>query len=466
MKRPNILIIHTDEQRWDALGANGNPHIHTPNLDRLAREGVNFDHCFAQNPVCMPSRISLLAGQYASTLGLQHMAAPVPEQVMTLEHMLGRSGYATACIGKLHFLPHANRDHRELHPAYGFDHLEISDEPGCYEDAYRAWVRRKAPDQLDHVSLGLPPATAMWHRAMGINDDIVHPTDRQPNRAIAFPGRPDVTHSAFVAEQTMAYLERPHDTPFFLFSGFYSPHMPWVAPREFLDLYDPSAMPIPAFPPDIDAQRKEGHFSDDELRSVYQGYYAMVSEVDHYVGQIRACLEAQGLAEDTLVVFTSDHGDWLGEHLRYGKGHWAPDCVSRVPLILWWPGKLPDPGKTRAGLVECVDVAPTLLTLAGLPIPPALQGNCLLPEVPNDCVADDGLALCEYTGWKTLRTQRWHYVLEADGREMLFDLEKDPSEYHNVADEAASAGPLATLRKALAQRLIAMERPLPRVWPY
>ena len=131
MKRPNILIIHTDEQRWDALGANGNPHIRTPHLDRLAREGVNFDHFFVQNPVCMPSRISLLAGQYPSTLGLQHMAVPVPEQVMTLEHILGRSGYATACIGKLHFLPHANRDHRELHPAYGFDHLEISDEPGC-----------------------------------------------------------------------------------------------------------------------------------------------------------------------------------------------------------------------------------------------------------------------------------------------------------------------------------------------
>ena len=143
MKRPNILILYTDQQRWDALGVNGNPDIQTPNLDRLAQEGVNFDHHFVQNPVCMPSRISFLTGQYPSTLGITHMGVPVPEHTVTLPRLLRNYGYTSANIGKLHFLPHANRDHREIHPAYGFDHLEISDEPGCYEDAYRAWVRRR-----------------------------------------------------------------------------------------------------------------------------------------------------------------------------------------------------------------------------------------------------------------------------------------------------------------------------------
>ena len=119
MRRPNFLIIYTDQQRWDGLGVNGNPDIHTPHLDRLANQSVNFDRCFVQNPVCMPSRLSFLTGQYPSTLGITHMGVPVPEDLMTLPRLLKQYGYRTANIGKLHFLPHANRDHRLPHPAYG-----------------------------------------------------------------------------------------------------------------------------------------------------------------------------------------------------------------------------------------------------------------------------------------------------------------------------------------------------------
>ena len=123
MRRPNILILYTDQQRWDALGVNGNADIQTPNLDRLAREGINCDHYFVQNPVCMPSRASFLTGLYPSTLGITHMGVPVPTDTITLPQLLKPYGYRTANIGKLHFLPHANRDHRLLHPPYGFDHL-------------------------------------------------------------------------------------------------------------------------------------------------------------------------------------------------------------------------------------------------------------------------------------------------------------------------------------------------------
>jgi arylsulfatase A-like enzyme len=127
MKRANILLIYTDQQRWDALGANGNPDIHTPNLDRLAKDGINCDHFFVQNPVCMPSRISMLAGCYPSTLGIVRNGVPVPADALVLPHLLRNYGYHSANIGKLHFLPHANRDHRDPHPAYGFDHLEPRD---------------------------------------------------------------------------------------------------------------------------------------------------------------------------------------------------------------------------------------------------------------------------------------------------------------------------------------------------
>jgi len=260
MRKPNILIIYTDQQRWDALGANGNPDIQTPNLDRLAAESVNFDHHFVQNPVCMPSRISFLTGQYPSTLGITHMGVPVPEELLTLPKLLGQYGYHTANIGKLHFLPHANRDHRKLHPSYGFDHLEIADEPGPYEDAYQAWVRNKAPDQ----------------QSMGIKDRVHHPLqadDQDVGRfdfkgAIPFPGRDDVTHSAFVAEQTMIYLRQQgtQSLPFLCIAGFYSPHAPWVVPQKYLDRYDPTTLTLPDYPPEVDAQRSAEHFSDEQLR--------------------------------------------------------------------------------------------------------------------------------------------------------------------------------------------------------
>ena len=217
MKRPNILILYTDQQRWDALGANGNKEIITPSLDKLAADGVSFTHHFVQNPVCMPSRISMLSGRYPSSLGITHMGVPVPEDIVTLPHILKQYGYRTANIGKLHFLPHANRDHRLPHPAYGFDHLEIADEPGVYEDAYRAWARRRAPEQMDGVSAGIPPASRVWQRTMGIDDGVVHRGDPEGrhdfDRAIPFAADDGLTHSAFVGEQTMEFIEQAGEEP-------------------------------------------------------------------------------------------------------------------------------------------------------------------------------------------------------------------------------------------------------------
>lgn len=481
MRRPNILILYTDQQRWDALGANGNPDIQTPHLDRLAAEGINFNHHFVQNPVCMPSRASFLTGQYPATLGITHMGVPVPPETITLPRMLGPYGYVSANIGKLHFLPHANRDHRASHPAYGFDQLEIADEPGLYEDAYRAWVRRKAPDQLDYVSLGLPPAAETWNRTLGLQDTVVHPAERFPKRALPFRGRSDVTHTAFVAEQTIEFIGRQGDRPWLCVAGFYSPHAPWVAPREFLDLYDPARLRLPRFPAEIEARRGQPvpgtphdsaavtSASDDELRAARHGYYAMVSEVDHHVGRILTRLDELGLTEDTIVVFTSDHGEWLGEHLRYGKGYPGDDAVSRVPLTIRWPGGIAQPGRTNPAVVEAIDVVPTLLEAAAIQVPPHLQGQSLLPLLTgNGAVTehDRGGALMEHAGWKNLRTERYRYLIEAGGKEALYDLEGDPGEYADVAADPDYADVLSALRGLLLQRLIERERPLPRIWPY
>ncbi len=471
MKRPNILIIYTDQQRWDALGANGNGEISTPNLDALAARGTNFSRHFVQNPVCMPSRVSMLSGRYPSTLGITHMGVPVPEDLVTLPRLLKQYGYRTANIGKLHFLPHANRDHSRPHPAYGFDHLEIADEPGVYEDAYRAWVRRQAPDQMDGISAGLPPNTSVWQRAMGIEDGIVHrgePEGRHDyKRAIPFAAADHLTYSAFVGSRTIEFIETAGPEPFLCIASFYSPHAPWIAPQKYLDIYDANALSLPDYPPEIDRQRprdKAALYSDAQLRSAKQGYYAMISEVDHYVGQILDALEVAGRSDETIVVFTSDHGEWLGDNLRFGKGYPADDAVSRVPLIIAGPGA--GEGGRHEGIVEAVDLVPTLLELAAIQTPSFMQGESLVGALNGVGARQKRVALTEATGWKSLRIPRFQYLIHDDGREHLWDLSIDPGAYHDVAENGSYGDELTACRRYLLTRLLAMERPRERTWTY
>lgn len=471
MNRPNILLIYTDQQRWDALGANGNDEIRTPNLDALAARGMNFSRHFVQNPVCMPSRVSMLSGQYPSTLGITHMGVPVPEDLMTLPRLLKQYGYRTANIGKLHFLPHASRDHRLPHPSYGFDHLEIADEPGVYEDAYRAWVRRQAPDQMDGISAGLPPNTRVWQRALGIKDGIVHrgePEGRHDfKRAIPFAADEHLTYSAFAGARTIEFIERSGPEPFLCIASFYSPHAPWIAPQKYLDMYDENGLSLPAYPPEIDRQRPADPaalFSDAQLRSAKQGYYAMVSEVDFYVGRILGALEAAGLRDETIVVFTSDHGEWLGDHLRFGKGYPAPDVVSRVPLIISAPGA--PQAIQHDSIVEAVDIVPTLLDLAAIPTPSFMQGESLAGLLSGGGSRQKESALTEAHGWKSLRTPQFQYLIHDDGRENLWDLAIDPGAYHDVAENGSYVDELTACRRYLLTRLLAMERPRERTWTY
>lgn len=162
----DVLLIYVDQWRWDALGVLGS-QARTPTIDALAREGVHFDHAFVQSPVCMPSRVSLLTGRYPSDLRITQMGVPVPPQTETIADVVGRRGWRTSNIGKLHFLPHANRDHTIGHPPYGFDLLALSDEPGVYEDDYRAWVRSVDPTATAALNGGLPPAAHIWQRRHG-----------------------------------------------------------------------------------------------------------------------------------------------------------------------------------------------------------------------------------------------------------------------------------------------------------
>ena len=463
MQRPNILILYTDQQRWNALGANGNTEIKTPNLDRLAREGANFSRYFVQNPVCMPSRVSLLTSQYCSQLGIFRNGVRVPEDTPTLATFLSNHGYTCGNIGKLHFLPHANRDHMDPHPSYGFDVHVNSDEPGCYEDAYRAWARAKATEQMDRISLGLPPARATWERMMG-KEDIVHP-ERERKCAIPFAADDDLTHTAFVADETMRFISENASRPFLGIAGFYSPHSPWIVPQKYLDLYDPQSLTLPDIPDGWANPAGRAPISEEEIRSVRQGYYAMISEVDHHVGQLLDHLDETGLSDNTIIFFISDHGEYLGDYHTYGKGAPGNDCISRVPCIVRWP-QGGQQGIDVSGLTEAVDVVPTILDLCGIPVPKSVQGRSFRPALEGDTTYGKDSALTESGLCSSIRTDGHRYVCYQDGKEMLFEHESDPDEYIDLSENADYQDILSEHRLQLCRRLLNTKLPRRREWAY
>ena len=210
----------------------------------------------------------------------------------------------------------------------------------------------------------------------------------------------------------------------------------------------------------------ERGLTDEHLLQAKRGYLAMVSEVDHHIGVVLDHLDAVGMTDRTTVVFTSDHGEFLGEHLRWGKSYPVPDCVSRVPLIFAGAG-VERRGEIERDIVEAIDIVPTLLAIGGLPLPPQLEGTSRFAMLQGEASdTGPGDALTEDASFKTLRTQTHRYILHADGREELFDLPAEFGEYRDIAPLESSRNTLAALRHRLLQRLFAKERPLPRTWPY
>lgn len=215
------------------------------------------------------------------------------------------------------------------------------------------------------------------------------------------------------------------------------------------------------------AQRSDEEFSAVELRSVRRGYYGMVSEVDHHVGRILEELDRLGVADSTIVVFMSDHGELLGEHLRYGKGWPGYDPITRVPCIVRWPDGVDGPGRTVDTIVEAVDLVPTLLDCAGIQRPPHLGGRSLRPLLSGaGTIEAHGAALTEDHNGKILRTDRYRYVFGQDGRDMLFDLEEDPGEYEDRSEDSAYAEIRSELRARLVERVLDIEHSEPRTAPY
>jgi arylsulfatase A-like enzyme len=486
--RPNILLITSDQQHWDTLSAT-NRLISTPVLDRLCAEGTRFERAYCNNPVCSPSRSTIITGMYPSWHGCWTIGVKLPEDVPTVGDVLGRHGYATSLIGKAHFQPLASTpDQTSLEyqplmrdlafwehfhgPWYGFDHVEIArnhaDESHVGQH-YALWMESKGlHNWRDYFQPWPPPPD--------FNQDKYWEAGRQHRWDL-----PEEFHySTWTAERTIAQIEAAvaNDQPFFSWASFHDPHPPYLVPEPWASMYDPDDMrpgtlvgdELAHMPPHFAKTQEEhpdfaayretpfanhgfhSHLIDPAvLRRNIAVYYGMISFMDQQIGRILQALDRLGIADNTLVVFTTDHGHFIGQHGLTAKGAFHYEDLLRLPFIVRYPGQVPAGGTTTA-LQALIDLAPTFLSAAGIAVPGIMQGVDQMAVWRGEAARARDDILVEFRHQPTavhLRTiveERWKMTVYRDqpyGE--LWDLQNDPDERHNRWDDpdyAAAKGAL------------------------
>jgi arylsulfatase len=421
-KTPNILFMMVDQMRADYMGCSGNPWIQTPALDRLASEGTRFSQCVTPVPVCMAARHSFMTGHRCATHGRFANNVPDPDPLHeTVMQLLGFAGYRTRAIGKMHFRP-VRRHH-------GFHRMELMEEIPDFrqDDDYLMYLNENGYGHKREVH--------------GVRNLLYH----LPQVSMISE---EHHGSTWVADRTIDFLRKNRDKPFFCWSSWIAPHPPWNPPEPFASMYANEDMPLPdhwgrdvnTLPP---RHRGMTNFADmgnaptERWQRAKALYGASISLIDKGVGRILRALDELGLAENTLVVFTSDHGEMLGTYQMWQKGVPFEGSV-RVPLLMRLPGKF-DTGVVNDDLVSLLDLMPTMLDIAEVDYPgeKALTGDSLmgregggLAEARDDYVIEIGQGTSR---WLSLRGKKWKYnYWLADGWEELYDLETDPTEASNV----------------------------------
>jgi arylsulfatase A-like enzyme len=456
----NVLFLWTDQQRPDTIGAYGNPAIRTPHLDRLAASGALFAHAYCAQPICSPSRASVLTGVYPHTHGVIENNVPLPPTPLTLAELLRPAGYVCGYVGKWHL----GREHAAQR---GFEDFWSSTED--YGHGYAAG---------DPSAQSLSTYQQWLMRAGAIPPERVTPLSRPEAAALpeAF-GKP-----AFQAAECVRFLETHRDRPFLLMCNFLEPHPPVTGPRD--GAYAPEDMVLPPswyremdetvplrYRQQRDVERNDAHYRwlrrNDEWgwKELKARYWGLCTQVDHYAGVILDRLEALGLAERTIVVYSSDHGDMMGEHRLLNKAVQYEGAV-RVPLIVRVPGHAPRRVTTP---VSQVSLVPTLIEALGGEAPRHVQARSLLPLLAGDGAGDEDLVI-EWNGSpgrlpvpaetqasvagdprprpfdaRTIRRGRWKLNVYLSGEHELYDLQDDPGELHNLAHDAALRPVIETL---------------------
>lgn len=437
-KRPNILWICTDQQRYDTIRALGNEHINTPNLDRLVAEGTALTHAYCQNPICTPSRASFLTGMYPSSVhacmnGNDHWSEAAP----LVTKLLKDAGYDCGLVGKLHLSGSAGK--MEQRPA---------------DDGYRVFLWSHSA--RDHWPDG-SNAYVEWAKSQG--------AEFGGKDGVLVNSTPELHQTTWCANNAIEFMEENKGHPWLLSVNIFDPHKPFDPPQAFLDRYDKDTLPGPLFRESDFASQKALESIDFQTpcrepesfdaRQIKAAYYAMVELVDENVGRMLDTLERTGQRENTLVIFMSDHGEMLGDHGLLLKGCRFYEGLVRVPLIFSWPGHISEDRRCDA-LVELMDVAPTLLEITGTGAPARMQGRSLWPLLTDpsltghrDCVRSEyygtlqpgglGLEKGRNNSYATMiRDRRYKLVVYHDlDKGELFDLENDPGEFENLWDDPA-----------------------------
>jgi arylsulfatase A-like enzyme len=488
-QRPNILLITSDQQHYDTIGLT-NPRIKTPALDRLCNEGTRFSRAYCPNPTCTPTRASIITGMYPSLHGAWSLGTKLDENVPTVGDLLRQQGYATSLIGKAHFQPLASapdqtsiecmpllRDldfWRDFHgPWYGFDHVEIT--------------RNHADEFMAGAHYGI------WLEEQGVQDWQkyfrewpLNPNENKRKHKWDLPQ--ELHYTTWTAERTIANIEKQNEEgkPFFTWASFHDPHPAYLVPEPWDTMYDPAEMKIESRQP-YDFENMPPHYaltqqekpdfseyqetpfsnhgfsshlvSEERLRKDLTVYYGMTSFMDQQIGRILDKLDELGIAENTIVVFSTDHGHLMGHHGLTAKGAFPYEDLIRLPFIVRWPGKTP-PGSNSSALQSLVDLAPTFLKAAEGEIPGWMQGVDQSDVWSGQKAAARDSAICEFRHQPTkvhLRTyieNRYKITIYRDQTYgELFDLETDPGEMHNRWDDPD----YAEIKSRLMQRFLNAE---------
>lgn len=497
--RPNILLITSDQQHWNTLGR-ANPGIHTPNLDRLAEGGTTFTRAYVPNPTCTPTRASIITGQYPSRHGAYSLGTKLMEDVHTVGEDFTAAGYRTALVGKAHFQPLREVDgYTSLEsypimqdldfwrgfngPFYGFEHVEL------------------ARNHADEAHVG--QHYAIWMEENGCanwRDYFRPPTGNNSDQRHKWLIPEEYHYDKWISERTNALIDQyaDADESFFLWSSFFDPHPPYLVPEPWDTMYDPTEVTVPEITPgehdknpphfgmtqernpDFSEWRESGqgihgmssHLHDrDAMAKNIAIYYAMITLMDKYIGAILGRLEERGLADNTLVVFTSDHGHFFGQHGLNAKGPFHYEDLVKAPFIVRQPGRVPANAENSA-LQTLVDLAPTFLSACGIDVPGSMTGVDQTDvwagesETARDHVIVENRHEPTTIHVKTYIDERYKLTVYY-GRDYgeLFDLRDDPGEVDNLwANPAFSA-----LRADLTTKLLFAEMgkeplPMPRIW--
>lgn len=442
---PNVLVICSDDHAAYVSGAYGNALARTPALGQLAASGTRFDRAFCNSPVCTASRQSLLTGRYPRSIGVTQLSTRLPEKQPTLAHWLSAAGYETAAIGKMHF----NSDWK-----HGFAaRIDLPD--------FERWRREQPPAPIDPAIAVLPVWRPFRDPArIWLNASCVPYAASQSQMA-----------GTYLAKRAVEFLSAPRGQPFFLMLSFYEPHSPFNFPLEYAHRFSPDEFTVP---PVAEADQRDvpavfADLTDREKQGIAAAYYTSVEFMDHNVGLVLDALAARGLADDTIVIYLSDHGYLLGQHGRFEK-HVSYEEAIRAPLIIRDPRRS-TAGQSTGALVELVDLAPTILELCGVATPGDLDGRSLAPllKEPNRKHRDEVYIEYAPNDEAAVRTERWKLVYRAGLRERkdgyatgnppvrcearLYDLENDPQELTNLAGRPEHAALQAELMNLLADHL-------------